>query len=127
MSNAERATEVARAFVAAFNARDARAMADSFHFPHVRLALGRFVTIESAEAMIARQAAVDRSLQAEGWDHTRVESIEVVHEGPDKVHLALRHSRCRPDGSAYNTFDTLWIVTEHDGRWGIQFRSSYLR
>ena len=32
----------------------------------------------------------------------------------------------RADGSIYHRFKSLWIATEQDGHWGIQFRSSYL-
>ena len=54
-------------------------------------------------------------------------SVQVVHSGEDKVHVAIRNDRCRADGTVYNQFDTLWIATLQDGHWGIQFRSSYLR
>jgi hypothetical protein len=40
--------------------------------------------------------------------------------------MALSIDRCHADDSVYNQFETLWIATEVDGHWGIQFRSSYL-
>ena len=42
------------------------------------------------------------------------------------MHFAIRMSRRRQNGSEYRGFDTLWIFTLIDGRWGVQFRSSYL-
>ena len=53
--------------------------------------------------------------------------METVHEGQDKVHLAIKNHRINNSGDAYNSFDTLWIVTLAEDHWGIQFRSSYLR
>ena len=117
----------ARAFIAMFNAQDHRGLAGTLNYPHVRLANDRFVTVADAEAFASRSAANASNLAAEGWHHTVLHTIEVIHSAPTKVHMALTIHRCREDGSVYNTFDTLWIATCDDGHWGIQFRSSYLR
>lgn len=86
---AEIAKDVARAFVDAFNHRDAQTLADTINFPHVRLANGRFLRLETREDFLAREARVGLALAAEGWSHTVMESIDVGHEGPGKVHLAI--------------------------------------
>ena len=65
-------------------------------------------------------------LKDEGWGYTTLESIEPVQSGPNKVHVAVHYARRRADGAVYNEFDSLWIVTNQDGHWGVQFRSSYL-
>jgi hypothetical protein len=69
---------------------------------------------------------VTQRLKDEGWHHTSSLSIDPVQVGDDKVHLAIRQSRQHADGTEYNGFDTLWIFTKLDGRWGVQFRSSFL-
>ena len=84
------------------------------------------MTIESRDEFVRRSENGPRRLEAEGWDHTVVKSIEVVHSGEDKVHLAMTIDRRRADGSVYNSFETLWVATRQDAHWGIQFRSSYL-
>ena len=117
----------AQAFIGSFNAQDHEALADTLNYPHVRLANDRFVTIESRGDFVARSQKGKEHLEAEGWHHTVMNSIEVIHSGNDKVHMALGIDRCRADGSVYNHFDTLWIATFQDEHWGIQFRSSYLR
>ena len=117
----------ARAFIDAFNAQDHEALAATLNYPHVRLANDRFVTIESPGDFIARSRKGRDYLEAEGWHHTVLGAIEVIHSGNDKVHMALGINRCTDDGSVYNHFDTLWIATLQDNHWGIQFRSSYLR
>jgi len=111
----------------AFNARDTEAQVAEMHFPHRRLATdNQFQVWETAGDFRAPQDGMTERLAAEGWDHTTSLSVEAVQAGPDKVHLAIRQSRQRADGSEYNGFDTLWLFTKIDGRWGVQFRSSFL-
>ncbi|MDP6377067.1 MAG: hypothetical protein QF921_08990 [Pseudomonadales bacterium] len=124
--SAEQASAAVQAFIDAFNAQDHVALASSLNYPHVRLARGRFVTIESAGEFAERSRSIEPRLAEEGWHHTVVRALKVLHAGADKVHIALGIDRCREDGEVYNQFDTLWIATLMDGHWGIQFRSSYL-
>lgn len=125
-SNAEAALGAVNAYIQAFNEEDIDAMSAAFNFPHVRLAKGRFYTFESAQQFHHQSERLAESLAAEGWAHTVVESAEVIHDGEDKVHVAMTVSRRNAKGETYNRFNTLWIATLVDGHWGIQFRSSYL-
>jgi len=124
--SAKEAIAVAEAFVETFNSQDHERHAATLNYPHIRFANGRFTTIENAEAFIAGSRRGESRLQEEGWHHTVVASLEVVHAGKDKVHIAIRNDRCRADGTIYHSFDTFWIATLLDGHWGIQFRSSFL-
>ena len=114
------------AFIDTFNAQDHERHAKTLNYPHMRLANGRFTRIENANVFIARSKRGESMLEQEGWHHTTVASLEVVHSGNDKVHIALRNDRCHADGSVYHSFDTFWIATLVEGHWGIQFRSSFL-
>lgn len=114
-------------FIEAFNAQDHERLGKALNYPHLRLALGEFRRIESFEDFVTNSKSYESRLRSEGWDHTVVRSIEIVHEGIDKIHLSITNDRCRPDGTVYNSFDTFWIATLLDGHWGIQFRSSFLR
>ena len=111
----------------AWNAGDVETQISLMHFPHIRLAgNNEFHSHETSnDFRLALEGATAR-LDAEGWHHTSTLSIEPVQAGPEKVHLAIRQSRQHADGTEYNGFDTLWIFTKIDGRWGVQFRSSYL-
>ena len=112
---------------AAFNPRDISAQTAEMHFPHVRLtAANRFMQWGTAEDFEESQSELTARLAAEGWDRTTTVSLEPVQVGPDKVHFALHQSRQHADGSEYNGFDTFWIFTRVDGRWALQFRSSFL-
>ncbi len=109
------------AFMAAFNARDLTAWEATFNFPSVRLASGRLTIIERGfhqPVMFATDALKD-------WDHSAWERREVIHAGPDKVHLDTRFGRYRADGSLIGGFDSVYVVTREDGHWGVKARSSY--
>ncbi len=124
---AERAAlEAYRAWQDAFNARDVEGMLARMHFPHVRLAGASLHTWESGAEFAAGQERMTAQLEAEGWVRTDNVSAEVVHASEDKVHVSLRNARIGADGNAYHAFDALWIFTLIDGRWGVQFRSSYI-
>ena len=123
------ATEAIAAFkrwAAAFNSRDADAMVAEMHFPHMRLAGTEFQLWKASEDFHVAQDSMTRMLREEGWHITVTKSVTAVQTGPEKVHLVLRQSRQHADGTEYNGFDTLWIFTKIDGRWGVQFRSSFL-
>ena len=122
----EAAITAANAFQDAFNTLNSSGMADACNFPHVRLAKGSFTRFETREDFLKTHASMKDRLKAEGWNNTTMESIKVVHEGPDKVHLAIENSRRHADGTVYKPFNTFWVITLQDGHWGIQFRSSYL-
>ena len=123
------ATEAIKAFHNwnhAFNARDITAQLSHMHFPHVRLAENRFQAWETGDDFRAGEDVLTKRLKDEGWNHTDTTAIQAVQAGDDKGHLVIRQSRRHADGVEYHGFDTLWIFTKIDGRWGVQFRSSFL-
>lgn len=109
------------AFMTAFNARDLQAYEATFNFPHVRFASGTVTIINPGyhkPEMFERGALAD-------WDRSAWARREVIHAGADKVHIDTRFTRYRKDGSVIAGFDSLYIVTRQNGRWGIQGRSSF--
>ena len=109
------------AFMKAFNARDIPAFEKTFNFPSVRLASNNLVILNAGDMQPDRfttGALAD-------WDHSAWERRDVIHAGPDKVHIDTRFTRYRTDGSVLGAFDSLYIVTRVNGRWGIQGRSSF--
>lgn len=110
------------AFFAAFNARDDEGMRGAMNFPHVRLASGRVRVVEWAEDFTT---PFDRLAEAEGWHHSVLDACEVVHADNDKVHFDVTFSRYHEDGTSYATHRSLWVLTNVDGHWGVQCRSSF--
>ena len=109
------------AFMVAFNARDLKAFEDSFNFPHVRFASGTVTIINPG---YHKPEMFERGSLTE-WDRSAWERREVIHAGADKVHINTRFTRYRKDGSVLGGFDSIYIVTRVNGRWGIQGRSSF--
>ena len=109
------------AFMTAFNARDLAAYEATFNFPHVRFASNTVTIINPGyhkPDMFERGALAD-------WHHSAWDRRDVIHAGPDKVHIDTRFTRYRKDGTVLAGFDSLYIVTRLEGRWGIQGRSSF--
>jgi hypothetical protein len=107
--------------MAAFNARDLEAFEATFNFPSVRLASNTLTLIERGHH---KPAMFETGALAE-WDRSAWERREVIHSGADKVHFDTRFTRYRADGSVIGGFDSIYVVTREDGRWGIKARSSY--
>jgi len=101
-------------FMAAFNARDVKAFEATFNFPSVRLASNRMVILNAGDMKPERfgQGALKE------WDHSAWERREVIHAGPDKVHIDTRFVRYRKDGSVIGHFDSIYIITNEGGHWG---------
>ena len=109
------------AFMSAFNARDLKAWEATFNFPSVRLASN---TLTIIEAGWHRPEMFERGALSE-WDHSAWERREVIHVGPDKVHIDTRFTRFRADGSVIGGFDSIYVVTRENGHWGVKARSSF--
>jgi len=109
------------AFMTAFNARDMQAFEQTFNFPSIRLASNTMRIINKGDQT---QATFDHA-SLKDWDHSAWEKREVIHSGPDKVHINTRFTRYRADGSVIGGFDSIYVVTCEDGHWGIKARSSF--
>jgi hypothetical protein len=109
------------AFMTAFNARDVKAFEATFNFPHVRFASGAVTVINPG---YHKPEMFERGSLKE-WHHSAWQRRKVIHAGPDKVHIDTSFARYRADGSLLGGFDSIYIVTRVNGRWGIQGRSSF--
>ena len=109
-------------FMAALNRRDEPALNGTLHFPHVRLASGRVAVWDTPGTY---RIADFLGRAGDGWHESRWDERTVVHAGPEKVHFAVQFSRWRADGSLIGRYRSIYIVTQVDGRWGIQARSSF--
>lgn len=66
-----------------------------------------------------------RALRETGWDHTAWTRRRIIHMSDSKVHVDTEITRYRKDDSALGRFESLYIVTKEEGRWGIKMRSSF--
>jgi hypothetical protein len=54
------------------------------------------------------------------------EDLEVIHAMPGKVVFQMEFERFNSDGFKYRRVPALWVLTQFDGKWGVQFRSLML-
>ena len=121
----EKAVNAAIAYMDAFNNRDASKCDESLNFPHVRLGM------ENQKARITENPPQMPPKFFEwfeneyGWNHSCWDYRDVIQSSLTKVHLAIKFSRYRSDGSKIGEFPSLWVITKQDGHWGIKIRSSF--
>jgi len=117
----EAAKGVMHAHIRALNAGDEAALAATLHFPHYRLSGGRLRTWEGPETYLADFHA----RAGDGWHHSAWDALDVIAAEPSKVHLDVRFTRYREDGSVLGRFRSLWVIARIDGVWAAQLRSSF--
>jgi hypothetical protein len=118
------AIAVVERYMEAFNARDEDAWADTFNYPHLRVASGG-VTEWKTAAEYTDFFDFERFAQRYGWHHSGWDSLEAVQVSADGVNVSLVFSRFDAEGRKISTFDTLYLVTKQNGRWGVRARSSF--
>ena len=119
------AVAVIEQFMAALNARDDAALYDLLHLPHVRIS-GEGVAIwhdrDELEATYLRDFY---ARAGPDWRHTTLDSTDVIHSSEHKVHVLIQFTRRDASDGVIATYRSLWIMTDNDGRWGAQARSSF--
>lgn len=110
-------------YLAAFNARDEEAMVAALHFPHVRVGVGRATVRESA-AEYMEGFGFDAFAERLGWERSEADSMEAVQVGARGVNVAVRITRYGEGDARIHTFDTIYLVTEEDGKWAIRAGAS---
>ena len=111
------------AYMNTFNAKDLKGWEGTYQFPHYRLASGTMNELKSAG--LRDSASTFGGLQKAGWHHSKWDHRHVIQASDSKVHVDTRFSRYRADGSLIGTYESLYIVTKENNRWGVKFRSSY--
>ena len=109
-------------FMREFNKRDLPGVAKTLNYPHVRFARGTVKVVSAPDEFSDRP--IYKSLITSGWDHSHWLTREVVLASSKKIHIATTFGRFDKDNQAIGTYQSLYVVTMVDGRWGIQARSS---
>jgi hypothetical protein len=109
-------------YMNAWNRKDLVAWERTFHFPHYRLASGKMSVLDRPGLQDATRVW---GSAGSDWHHSRWDRRRIIHSSPDKVHVDTKFTRCRADGSVISSFESLYILTKEDGRWGVKMRSSF--
>ena len=119
----ERGRALLDRFIAAFNARYARAWSETLNYPHVRFAGGEVRIWHTPEEYIADNDV--RLLEKTGWRQSRWDFRRLVHADADKLHFAVQFTRYDAHDKPQGSHQALYILTRQAERWGVQARSSY--
>ena len=118
------ALDVMYDFMRTFNGRDVPNFARTLTYPHVRVASGGVTVFPDRQSFID---ATDLEAFAKrfNWSHSRWDSIATVQADAEKVHFAVQFTRCNPQGEAYVSFNSRYILQRTESGWGIRARSSF--
>jgi len=118
----DQAMQVLDSFMLSFNSRDMEDWSETLNYPHVRLAGG------SVKVWADRQeySSVDifDGLASTGWHHSAWVSRKVILESENKVHISTVFQRYDINNNPLKKYQSLYIVTNNNGHWGVQARSS---
>jgi hypothetical protein len=109
-------------YMSAWNRQDLEAWERTFQFPHYRLASGRMTVLERPGMQDVTRVRVSAGSD---WHHSKWDRRRIIHASSDKVHVDTKFTRYRADGSKIGTYESLYILTKENGRWGVKLRSSY--
>lgn len=109
-------------YLNAFNRKDIDAWERTFQFPHYRLASGRMNVLDRPGMQDATRPWTS---VGNDWHHSKWDRRRIIHASADKVHVDTKFTRYRGDGTRIGTFESLYILTKENGRWGVKLRSSY--
>ena len=109
-------------YMSAWNRKDLAAWERTFHFPHYRLAGGKMTVLDRPGLQDPTRVWASAGSD---WHHSRWDRRRIIHSSADKVHVDTKFTRCRADGSVIASYESLYILTKEDGRWGVRMRSSF--
>ena len=109
-------------YMSAWNRKDLAAWERTFHFPHYRLAGGKMTVLDRPGLQDPTRVW---SSAGSDWHHSRWDRRRMIHSSADKVHVDTKFTRCRADDSVIASYESLYILTKEDGRWGVRMRSSF--
>ena len=118
----ENAMQVLDSFMTSFNARNMEEWSETLNYPHVRFA-GSEVTLWNTKEEYSSIDIFER-LSSTGWHHSAWLSRKVILVSKNKVHISTIFKRYDENNNPLKQYQSLYIVTNKDGHWGVQARSS---
>jgi len=118
----DKAMEVLDTFMAEFNARDMNSWSETLNYPHVRFSSGKVMVWDTKEEY-ASVNIFDR-LASTGWHYSAWVSRDPILVSKNKVHISTVFQRYDKNNQPIGQYQSLYIVTKEEGRWGVKARSS---
>ena len=106
-----------------FNSRDSLKWAQTLNYPHVRVA-GSEVIVWNTPEDYAKANDLQQFAKT-GWNHSQWDWRRLVQSSDDKLHFLVQFSRYNDAGKPVAAYESLYILTKKNNRWGVQARSSF--
>ena len=106
--------------LSALNEQNPTTLAATLHFPHFRLVGTSFKIWETADTYFDDFKA----RAGKHWAYTKLASITPISASGNKVHLDVQMNRFDAQDQLSADFKSVWVITEINGRWAAQLRSS---
>jgi hypothetical protein len=110
-------------FMTGFNSKDSLKWAQTLNYPHVRIA-GSEVIVWNTPEDYAKANDLQQFAKT-GWHHTRWDWRRLVQSSDDKLHFLVQFTRYNNEDKAMVSYESLYILTKKNDRWGVQARSSF--
>ncbi len=124
-SRMDTAEDAVRAHGEAINGRDVVSYLATTNFPFTYQNYdGVALTVEGKEEY-AGDSRLPWEIILQGnsnWHHTRFDGVDEVARSISSVVFKIMLSRIDHSGHDYGTYQAIWIVTNQNGHWGVQFR-----
>ena len=105
-------------YLCAWNARDFEGMAALFTEPATYVIPGGTLCLPDRKALIEKLKQRFSDIEKDGFDHTKISSVEVRQCNDTTAMVDLRNiARLRADGSALEVIDAVYVCIKQDGSW----------
>jgi len=109
-------------FFVAFNSADNEALLKVNHVPQIMLSAGLFIDAQDVASPIVTMD-FGRMRERENWHSSALGDFTIVNASANQVIVELNFERFDPSGGHYLTGPAVWVLTQREGRWGVEFRS----
>jgi len=108
-------------YIDGLNTGEEKKIGENLHFPHSRcMKDGTIYQWSSAGEYLD---GFKQRLEAVGWGHTKLNTIETETISDKKTHVKIEFTRFKKNGELIGNYKSLYIIIYENGYWGIKFGS----
>ena len=108
-------------YIGGLNTGEEKKIGENLHFPHSRCM--KDGTIHQWGSAGEYLDGFKKRLEAVGWGHTKLNTIETETISDKKTHVKIEFTRFKKNGELIGNYKSLYIIIYEKGYWGIKFGS----
>ena len=108
-------------YIDGLNTGEEKKIGENLHFPHSRCM--KDGTIHQWGSAGEYLDGFKQRLEAVGWGHTKLNTIETETISDKKTHVKIEFTRFKKNGELIGNYKSLYIIIYENGYWGIKFGS----